>query len=483
MNNPFCFETRIPKERGKRIDCKYHNPKTINEIEKFKDCQTPNRIIEKLGKIAIVKGGKRLPKGHMFFKTDYDDIPYIRATDIKHGKVDVENSEKINYEVHKKIEKYQLHKGDIVITIVGVNVGEVGILEEDVGLCNFTENIARISIMNEDILNQFVCLFLDSYLGKIQTQRLSVGSIKDKLSLINCRNINVLIPYNTKTENFDINEQYKIINEVSVYNKKAEYNLEDYSKKISELRILVSDKLKIKIPIEPAEEQIAIYGFFNNLKDRIDCYSHSNYYQDIVKKLKENREIDKLIKGKELNILEDRIRKKELEELKAQEFRYVELKHTSELGMIKGYKEDILFNLPTRARQIIKTNDILLPRPIGSTEEIAIVPEEYNNQLCSTGFIIIRPKNYTNALLLWSILKSDLVQKQLFYLQSGSLQPEITPKYFKEKVLIPIPKEEIQKEIIKKTRKKTERAKYFLEEYKTNRQKAEQVFLDMILKS
>ena len=315
--------------------------------------------------------------------------------------------------MHKNIEKYQLHKGDIVITIVGVNVGEVGILEEDVGLCNFTENIARISIMNEDIFNQFIYLFLDSYLGRIQTQRLSVGSMKDKLSLINCRNINVLIPYNTKTENFDINEQYRIINKVNAYNKKVQGNLNDYNKKIGELKILVSKKLKIKLPIKPAEEQIAIYGFSNNLKDRIDCYSHSKYYQEIVKilkeKLKENQEIDKLIKGKELNILEDRIGNKELEELKAQEFKYIELKHTTGLGMIQGYKEDILFNLPTRARQIIQTNDILLPRPIGSTEEIAIVPEEYVNQLCSTGFIIIRSKNYDNALLLWSILKSDLV--------------------------------------------------------------------------
>jgi len=482
MNNYFCFETRIPKELGKRIDCKYHNPKIIKEIEKLTNYKSLYRIIKKLGEISIVKGGKRLPKGHIFLKTDYDDIPYIRAIDVKHGKVDVKNSEKVNYEVHKKIEKYQLYKGDAVITIVGT-IGELGILEDNIEICNFTENIARISSKDDNISNIFLYYFLDSDLGKLQTHRLSVGSLQDKLSLMNCKNINIIIPYDTKTDNFDINEQYRIINEVSVYNKKVEDNLEDYNKRIGELRIIVSDKLKIKLPIEPAEEQIAIYGFSNNLKDRIDCYSHSNYYQDIVKKLKENREIDKLIKGKELNILENRIGKKELEELKAQEFKYIELKHTSELDMIKGYKEDISFNLPTRARQIIKTNDILLPRPIGSTEEIAIVSEEYNNQLCSTGFIIIRPKNYDNALLLWSILKSDLVQKQLFYLQSGSLQPEITPKNFKEKVLIPIPKEEIQKEIIKKTREKTEQAKYFLEEYKTNRQKAKQVFLDMVLKS
>ncbi len=68
-------------------------------------------------------------------------------------------------------------------------------------------------------------------------------------------------------------------------------------------------------------------------------------------------------------------------------------------------------------------------------------------------------------------------------MQSGSLQPEITPKNFKEKVLIPIPKEEIQKEIIKETKEKMEQAKYFLKEYKTNKQKAKQVFLDIVLKS
>jgi len=465
-----------------RIDCKFYNPKTIEEIRKFRKYQSPNRKIEKIGNFSIVKGGKRLPKGHLFFKTDYDKIPYIRATDIVDGKVNVENSERISYEIHKKIEKYQLHKGDIVITIVGINVGDVGLFDENIEICNFTENIARISVIDKNIVNKFIQIFLDNNLGKIQTRRLSVGSMKDKLSLRNCRNLEVLIPRDSKTKKFDVNEQNKIIEKVSLYNESAKSNIKDYHKKINEIKEIIPKKLKIKLPDEFTEEETFTYNLSDDHKNRIDCYSHSDYYQNIVKNIKQSKNIE-VIKGKELNISKNRIGKKELEELKAQEFKYVEVKHTTELGTIKGHKEDILFNLPTRARQIIQTNDILLPRPIGSTEQIAIVPEEYDNQLCSTGFIVIRPKDYDNTLLLWSIIKSDLVQKQLFYLQSGSVQPEITPKNFKEKVLIPIPKEEIQKEIIRKTREKMERARCFLDEYKTNRQKAKQVFLDMVLKS
>jgi len=315
----------------------------------------------------------------------------------------------------------------------------------------------------------------------MQTQRVAVGSMKDKLSLKNCRKMEVLIPYN-KSQKFDRNEQKRIIEEVSVYNKKAERNLRDYHQKTNELMSYLPKKLEIELPTETKEKQTFIHNFSNNLKNRIDCYSNSFYYRDIVKELKNNQNIDKLIKGKELNILEYRFGKKEIEELKSREFKYVEVKHTTELGTIKGHKEDILFNLPTRARQVIKTNDILLPRPIGSTEEIAIVPEEYNNQLCSTGFIIIQPENYDNIFLLWGILKSELVQRQFFYLQSGSLQPEITPRNFKEKVLIPIPHKDIQQEIINEIRKKMKEAKNLLNEYNYNKQKAKQFFLDMLLK-
>jgi len=472
MNNPFCFEMRMPKELGKRIDCKYYNPKIINEIEKLKNYQSPNRIIEKLGKIAFVKGGKRLPKGHIFFKNDYDDIPYIRATDIKHGKVNVENSEKINYEVHKKVEKYQIYKGDVVITIVGINVGEVGILEEDIGLCNFTENIARISIMNEDILNQFVCLFLDSYLGKIQTQRLSVGSMKDKLSLINCRNINVLIPYNTKTENFDINEQYRIINEVSVYNKKAEENLKYYHNKINEIKAYMHQKLKIRLPIEPKTEQVFSYVLSNNSADRVDALFNNPYRDELIFELKKYP-YKKL--GKIITI------EKSGEILPSEFYNLIDLDDISEdLGEVINIKE--VPNLGSR-KTVFRKGELLISKLQPDKGKIILVDHKTDSCVGSSELVPLKLISEDVLLeYLWIILRSDYVLKQWKYEITGSSRERIGKTELKN-TIIPIPNKDMQQEIINEMKEKINQAKNLLDEYKTSRQKAKQVFLYMILKS
>ena len=151
-----------------------------------------------------------------------------------------------------------------------------------------------------------------------------------------------------------------------------------------------------------------------------------------------------------------------------------------DLGLILGIEEDLLINLPARARQKINTNDILIPCPIGSTEGIVKVPEELNNQLCSTGFIIIRPKDEDEAFILWAIMKSDLVQQQFFYLQSGKLQPAITPENFKDRVLIPLPKGNLRKKIIDAVKQDVEEAKQHKQEYNISLEKAKNILKSSI---
>lgn len=168
------------------------------------------------------------------------------------------------------------------------------------------------------------------------------------------------------------------------------------------------------------------------------------------------------------------------EKISTNNYKYLELGNTDkDLGLVLNVEEDLLINLPTRARQKIKTNDILIPRPIGSTEGIVKVPKELNDQLCSTGFIIIRPKDEDEALLLWAIMKSSLIQQQFFYLQSGSLQPEISPENFK-KILIPMPKEEGRKKIINSLKKDIEEAKKHKEDYNESLNKAKRILEETI---
>ena len=46
---------------------------------------------------------------------------------------------------------------------------------------------------------------------------------------------------------------------------------------------------------------------------------------------------------------------------------------------------------PSRARRPIKQNDVLFSNVRTYLKNIAIVPEGYDNQLCSTGFTVLRP--------------------------------------------------------------------------------------------
>jgi type I restriction enzyme M protein len=147
------------------------------------------------------------------------------------------------------------------------------------------------------------------------------------------------------------------------------------------------------------------------------------------------------------------MKKEEIEENKTHVFKYVDIGNTEkELGEIQEYEEDILLNLPSRAKMKAKQNDILLPRPIGSTQGIVKVSSEFDNQLFTTGNIQIRPKNEDESFLLWTMLRSDIMQKQFFYLQSGCSQPEISPNNFEEHVLIPFPKGKIRHELILKSK-------------------------------
>jgi hypothetical protein len=85
---------------------------------------------------------------------------------------------------------------------------------------------------------------------------------------------------------------------------------------------------------------------------------------------------------------------------------------------------------------------------------------------------VIRPKNEADALLLWTILRSELVQRQFYYLQSGSIQPEITPENFGKYVLIPFPEDStLRDEILTEARQIIKDAKDALQGYRRSKKK------------
>lgn len=92
--------------------------------------------------VAIVQGGKRLPKGATFTKTPTPHI-YIRVTDMKNGTILADDLHYITPGVQRAIARYTINQKDLYITIAGT-IGLVGRVPAFFDGQNLTENAAKL---------------------------------------------------------------------------------------------------------------------------------------------------------------------------------------------------------------------------------------------------------------------------------------------------------------------------------------------------
>lgn len=109
---------------------------------------------KKLGDIAEIKGGKRLPKGEKLL-SEPTGHKYIRVADFnEYGTVDLGNIQYISDEVYEQIKRYIINKEDIYISIAGT-IGKSGIIPEELDGANLTENACRL-ILSKEINQRFM---------------------------------------------------------------------------------------------------------------------------------------------------------------------------------------------------------------------------------------------------------------------------------------------------------------------------------------
>jgi type I restriction enzyme S subunit len=98
----------------------------------------------RLGDYAMVRGGKRLPKGTPWAERPTAH-PYIRVVDIKGGSVDTSALVYVPEDVWPTIRRYVVEANDVIISIVGT-IGEVAVVPRDLAGANLTENAALIRV-------------------------------------------------------------------------------------------------------------------------------------------------------------------------------------------------------------------------------------------------------------------------------------------------------------------------------------------------
>lgn len=107
-------------------------------------------------------------------------------------------------------------------------------------------------------------------------------------------------------------------------------------------------------------------------------------------------------------------------------------------GVITNPQELIGSEAPSRARKVVNAYDLIISTCRPTRGAIAVVPEEYHNQICSTGFSVIRPKAGVNPFYLHFAMRLDSTLEQFRKFSTGSSYPAILDSDVK-KTLIPLP--------------------------------------------
>ena len=165
--------------------------------------------------ICKIKSGKRLPKGKSF-SVEETNFPYIRARDIKAGKINSENLVYLDEVTQKKLSQYIVNKNDIVITVVGASVGDVGYVSADLDGYNLTENAVRLTEFDESVNSLYLLYLLNSQKYWEIMQSIAGGSAQPKLGMYKVESIPLELP------TLDI--QNRIVKSISIYDNLIENN-------------------------------------------------------------------------------------------------------------------------------------------------------------------------------------------------------------------------------------------------------------------
>ena len=93
---------------------------------------------------------------------------------------------------------------------------------------------------------------------------------------------------------------------------------------------------------------------------------------------------------------------------------------------------------PSRARKLVKTNDVIFATVRPTHRRVALITEEYNEQVCSTGYFVLRAKIYLSNNFVYYFLLTSSFNKQMEKLQKGASYPAVTDSEVKS-IIIPFP--------------------------------------------
>ena len=132
-----------------------------------------------------------------------------------------------------------------------------------------------------------------------------------------------------------------------------------------------------------------------------------------------------------------------------EEFCYVDIAGIdNEAKTIIGTKRIVGADAPSRARKVIRMGDVIVSTVRPNLNAVALVPDNLDNQICSTGFSVLRPSSKVTSGYLFAFVRSPSFIDRLVARTTGANYPAVNDGEVKD-VPIPVPPLAEQERIVK----------------------------------
>lgn len=406
-----------------RIDAEYFGKNILDTLEKLSDFGTL-----KIDDIANVTDG-------IHASIDYDEnspINLISATSPKENVFDLSRGAFISEKAHKQNPRTALRKNDVIISTVGT-IGNCAVVDDSILPANSDRHVGIIRIKN-DYSPYVLSTFLVSKYGKIQTSREATGNVQLNLFIYKLKELEIpqFFPdFQSKIEQTVKSAHAKLAESKSLYSEAEDILL-------SELGLKNWHPRNTNVNVKKLKKSFLQTG-------RLDSEYYLPRYEDYAHLIEHYRggycQFSNVCMINEANYVPAANEK----------YTYIELGNIGSYGNITDCTVAYGKDLPSRARRVVHTNNVILSSVGGSLQSCALISSEYDNAICSTGFFVVR-SNAINSETLLTLFKSEVMQNLLKQSCSGTILTAINHTEL-QKIVVPKIRKEVQDKIAENIQK------------------------------
>ncbi len=225
LANTFLVSELLTKNPTVRLDAQYFDPRYFATMDTLDEVAMANGWkIEPLSKL-LHKNGKPIAGGATPKGASYPDEgpKFIRVQNVRPYRLEWNPDDPcIDTRTHEKLlKRSQLREGDVVLTITGT-YGIAAVVPSDFGPANINQHSVRMRVNEDEIIPEYLCVFLNSDLCRPQFDRAVTGSSRFALDYPAIGNLRVLYPPDKKEQRKIADDIFRRLSESSDLRRQAD---------------------------------------------------------------------------------------------------------------------------------------------------------------------------------------------------------------------------------------------------------------------